>query len=133
ERWLDQDQRLRVLETRLRTEGLCVVRGERHTRWDLEVRAGSLGAARLLMGVEEHLDARQLVRVRWWPAVAPDGPALTLGLAGLALAAAGDPARLAAVVLALGAILSGVRTIGECAAATAMLRDAVGRMRSQEA
>jgi len=39
----------------------------------------------------------------------------------------------AAAVLAVGAILSGVRTLAECAAATATLRDAVGRMRSREA
>jgi len=133
ERWLDQDRRLRVLEARLRTEGVCVVRGERHTRWDLEVRGGALGAARLLMGVEAHPDARQLVRLRWRPAVPLAGPALTLGFAGLALAAAGDQARVPAMVLALAAILMGVRTIAECAAASAMLRETVRGMRIREA
>jgi GT2 family glycosyltransferase len=128
--WLDQDERLRVLEARLRAAGVCVVRGGRHTRWDLEVRAGCLGGARMLMGVEEHPRARQLVRVRWWPTVALSGPVLVLGFVALALGAAMDHAWIAALILGLGAVLAGVRTIGECAAATGMLREMVGRMGS---
>jgi hypothetical protein len=130
---LHQDQRLRALEARLRAEGGWVVRGERHTTWDLEIRAGCLGAARLLMGVEEHAGMRQLVRVRWWPTVPLAGPGLMLGFAALALGAAGDHAWVAAVILGFGAVLSGVRTIEECAAATAMIREAVGRMGSGDA
>src|SRR3989449_7208553 len=67
EHWLDQDQRLRAMETDLRADGVCVLRGGRVARWDLEVRGGFFGAARLLMGVEEHAGGKQLIRVRWWP------------------------------------------------------------------
>src|SRR5207249_1407804 len=68
-RWVDQDHRLQAMEADLRADGVCVLRGERDARWDLEVRGGFLGAARLLMGVEEHAGGKQLVRLRWWPVV----------------------------------------------------------------
>jgi hypothetical protein len=71
--------------------------------------------------------------VRWWPTVPLAGPGLMLGFAALALGAAGDHAWVAAVILGFGAVLSGVRTIEECAAATAMIREAVGRMGSGDA
>src|SRR3989442_609673 len=62
EHWQDQDQRLRAMETHLRADGVCGLRGERDARWDLEVRGGSFGAARLLMGGEGH--ARKPERAR---------------------------------------------------------------------
>src|SRR2546426_6284757 len=34
------------------------LRGGEHDRWDLEVRCGFFGAARLLMGVEDHGDRK---------------------------------------------------------------------------
>src|SRR3989449_803781 len=75
EHWLDQDQRLRAMETDLRTDGVCALRGGRDGRWDLEVRGGSFGAARLLMGVEEHAGGKRSeerrvgkeCRSRWSP------------------------------------------------------------------
>src|SRR5881296_4252747 len=54
ERWQEQEQRLRTMEAGLRADGACVLRGGRHDRWDLEVRGGFFGAARLLLGVEDH-------------------------------------------------------------------------------
>src|SRR3989475_9832823 len=78
EHWQDQDQRLRAMETDLRADGVCVLRGERDARWDLEVRGGSFGAARLLMGVEEHAGGKQLIRMRWWPVMPVAAPLLTL-------------------------------------------------------
>src|SRR5205823_4005900 len=64
ERWEPPDKLLQALEARLRAEGACVLRGEEHDRWDLEVRGGILGAARLLMAAEDHPDGKQLIRVR---------------------------------------------------------------------
>src|SRR5439155_1317487 len=49
----EQDQRLRTLEADLRAEGACVLRGGRHAPWDLGVRGGFFGSARLILAVED--------------------------------------------------------------------------------
>jgi GT2 family glycosyltransferase len=132
ERWVDQDQRLRAMEADVRADGACVLRGGRDARWDLEVRGGFLGAARLLMGVEEHAGGKQLVRMRWWPVVPIVGPMLALVLTTLARGASSDHAWLAAGILGLGALLTAVRTLEQCSAAMATIREAVERLRSGE-
>ena len=132
EHWREQDQRLRTIETDLRADGVCVVRGERDARWDLEVRGGSFGAARLLMGVEEHAGGKQLIRVRWWPIMPAAGPLLALVFAVLAQGAVRDHAWVAAAVLGLGALLSASRAVEQCSAATATIREAVSRLRRSE-
>jgi len=132
ERWLEQDQRLRAMEADLRADGVCVLRGTRDARWDLEVRGGSFGAARLLMGVEDHAGGKQLVRLRSWPVVPAAGPLLTLAFAALTCGAARDHAWVAAVVLGIGALLLAARTLEQCSAATATIREAVGRLRRSE-
>src|SRR5207249_11367721 len=78
EHWQAPDQRLNSIATALRLEGGCVLRGGEHDRWDLEVRCGGLGAARLLMGVDDH-GGGQFVRVRVWPDVAAVVSVLTVG------------------------------------------------------
>lgn len=133
ERWVDQDQRLRAMEADLRADGVCVLRGARDARWDLEVRGGFLGAARVLMGVEEHVGGKQLVRLRWWPVVPIIGPILTLVLTVLARGASMDHAWVAASILGFGALLSAVRTLEQCSAAMATIREAVDRLRRGEA
>ena len=133
EHWLDQDQRLRAMETDLRADGVCVLRGARDARWDLEVRGGFFGAARLLMGVEEHAGGKQLIRVRWWPVIPVAGPLLTLVFALLSRGAVRDHAWVAAAVLGLGAVLSAARAVEQCSAATATIREVVGRLRRSEA
>src|SRR5438309_11364882 len=91
------------METDLRADGVCVLRGARDARWDLEVRGGFFGAARLLMGVEEHAGGKQLIRVRWWPAIPVTGPLLTLVFALLSRGAVRDHAWAAAAVPGPGA------------------------------
>src|SRR5207247_11005831 len=59
EHWLDQDQRLRAMETDLRADGVCVLRGGRDGRWDREGRAGPFGAARRVTGGEEQAAGEQ--------------------------------------------------------------------------
>src|SRR6184192_3416867 len=133
EHWLDQDQRLRAMETDLRADGVCVLRGGRDGRWDLEVRGGSFGAARLLMGVEEHAGGKQLIRVRWWPVMPAAGPLLTLVFAGLTGGALGDQAWVAVSLLGFGALLFAARALEQCSAATATIREIVDRLRRSEA
>src|SRR3989454_209178 len=128
ENWLEQDQRLRAMETDLRTDGVCALRGGRDARWDLEVRGGSFGAGRLLMGVEDHAGGKQLIRVRWWPVVPAAGPLLTVVFGVLTWGAVGDRAWIAAAVLGLGALLAAARAVEQCSAATATIREAVSRL-----
>src|SRR5256886_1676279 len=133
EHWREQDHRLRTMETDLRADGVCVLRGGRDARWDLEVRGGFFGAARLLMGVEEHAGGKQLIRVRWWPVMPVAGPLLTLVFALLSRGAVRDHAWVAAAVLGLGAVLSAARAVEQCSAATATIPGLVGRLRPSEA
>jgi len=133
ERWLEQAHRLLVIETILRAEGACVLRGGRHDRWDLEVRGGVLGAARLLVGVEDHAGGKQLIRLRWWPLVPERGPVLALGFATLSLAALQASAWVAAVVLGCGALLPALHIVEQCMAAMTTIRDGVGRLRRGDA
>jgi O-antigen biosynthesis protein len=67
EHWRDPNERLKSFEADLRKAGVYVRRGGDYDRWDLEVRAGLLGFARLLMAVEDHGAGNQFVRVRLWP------------------------------------------------------------------
>jgi GT2 family glycosyltransferase len=133
ERWLEQDRRLRAMEADLRADGVCALRGDRNARWDLEVRGGSLGAARLLMGTEDHAGGKQLVRLRWWPVVPAAGPLLALAFAALAGGAAIDHAWVAAATLASAALLAAARTVEQCSAAMATTREAVARLRREDA
>jgi GT2 family glycosyltransferase len=128
----EQDQRLRSMEAGLRAEGACVLRGGRHDRWDLEVRGGFFGAARLLLGVEDHPRGCQMLRLRWSPAVPLRGPILTLAFALLTRSALLDRAWVAAAILGVGAAFFAWRTLEQCSAAMTTVRTAVARMRDRE-
>src|SRR3989454_925200 len=127
EHWQAPDQRLNSIAAALQTEGGCVLRGGEHDRWDLEVRCGFLGAARLLMGVEDHRGG-QFVRLRLWPDVPAWGPVLTVGFAALALGAFHDHAWPAAAVLGLMALLLALRTLQQCTAAMATIARGLKRL-----
>ena len=132
ERWQAQEQRLEFLKATLREEAACVLLGGEHDRWDLAVRSGFFGGARLLMGVEDH-GGGQLVRLRWWPYVPAFGPVLTVGFAVLALGALHDDAWPAAAVLGLVALLFAVRTLEQCGAAMATITRGLGRLSDERA
>src|SRR3989454_10523477 len=104
------------------------LRGGEHDRWDLEVRCGFFGAARLLMGVEDH-GGGQFVRLRLWPDVPAWSPILTVGFAALALGAFHDHAWPAAAVLGLGALLLALRTLEQSTAAMATITRGLRRLR----
>ncbi len=132
ERYKAQEQRLDVLKATLREEAACVLLGGEHDRWDLEVRGGFFGAARLLMGVEDH-GGGQLVRLRCWPYIPTRGPVLTVGFAALSLGALHDDAWPAAAVLGLVALLSAVRTLEQCGAAMATITRGLRRLMDERA
>ena len=69
ERWESVAGRLRTVEETLRAAGGIVRRGDAYESWDLELRGGMAGWARIRTCVEEHGGGRQLVRFRVWPGV----------------------------------------------------------------
>jgi len=125
ERGREPRERMLALEARLRETGGAVLRGGAFARFDLEVRAGVLGAARLLMAVEEHAGGQQLVRLRRW--ARPSGLALGLALGAGALAAGAVLAQawVAAAVLGASAAAALWRIASECASAQAAAARAI--------
>ncbi len=99
ERWQSPDVRLRKIEAELQ-EGKCVVeRGGDFARWDLQVRGGGLGSARMRMAVEEHGGGKQLLRFRIWPRCSRAGLGVGALFGALAVTAAVDGTWIGALVL----------------------------------
>jgi GT2 family glycosyltransferase len=123
EHWRSASERLQALEGTLRAQGFATVRGGDFDRWDLEARDGALGVARVLVGIEEHGEGRQLVRVKVWPRFSRTW--LGAGAVMLALAAgalADGSATIAAVLGVSGALLAGRAALGGISATAAVLR-----------
>jgi GT2 family glycosyltransferase len=115
ERWQPTDRWLSMLEAGFRSQSSDVRRGGEYDRWDLQVRGGSLGEARLRVGVEEHGDGRQLVRYRIWPRCSSIGFLLVALFSALTAAAVIDQASYAAVAvgaLGLTVVLTTVQEAG---------------------
>jgi len=110
-----------ALEQALRDGGQVVRGGGPYDRYDLEVRAGALGRARVRLAVEEHGQGRQLVRARVWPHVSLLGLLIACACAAAATVAAGDAAWLATVVLAAAGLAFALWTLRDAGAAVGAL------------
>jgi hypothetical protein len=132
ERWRAPSDRLSLVEEVLRRAGWRVRRGGDFDGWDLEVRSGALGGARLLAATEEHGAGRQLTRLRAWPRLSPGGLAAVAVLAGLAGGAFAEGARMVAVVLASAALAGTWRALWECGTAAAGFASAIGVLERHE-
>jgi hypothetical protein len=121
EEWNSAEARLTAIEEDLVRDGAVTRRGGDFDRWDLEVRGGLLGSARMLMAIEEHGAGKQLLRFRIWPKFW--GLAITLALvfAGLGAGAAYVQSEFAAIALTLIAGLIVSRLLKESAAAQAAI------------
>lgn len=121
ESWQSPQQMLMALEDALTAEGAVVARGGQWDRWDLEVRGGVIGAARLRMLAEEHGRGRQLVRFVLEPIWSTEGLFITPIFLGLALLAIFQQAWAgAAALMALTAVF-GLRGLFECSVALGSL------------
>ncbi len=118
EEWRESTERLQSLESMLRAACAVVRRGSDFDRWDLEVRGGLFGAARMLMA-EEYSAGKQLVRVRTWPKFSSLGVALAVMFAFLASDAALDRAWAAAPLLGAVSVALGAFLYRDCAGASA--------------
>ncbi len=120
------EARVASVEAALQDLNATTQRGSDFDRWDLEVRGGLLGSARVRMVVEEHGAGRQVIRVGLWPRC-------TLGvLIGAALfgvlsgTAAQSGAWAASVMLGAGAVLLILRAMYECSVAMGSALRALG-------
>ena len=110
-----------------------VVHGGEYDRWDLEVQGGLLGAARMLMAVEDHGAGTQLVRFRSWPRFSRVAVVLILLFALLSAEAVQDQAWSAAAILGTITVLLTLRTLDECAGAAAVILRAIKSAEEKEA
>lgn len=105
EEWRSIDAWLRAVDSRLRANGAVGYHGGSFDGWDIEVRGGLLGGARLTATVEEHGGGRQFLRFRVAPHWSGVGAGLLALLGGLAAAAALEGAYVAAGILGPAAAL----------------------------
>lgn len=131
-RSLGVEERLQAFEAALRTHGALPRRGGNFDAWDLEVRGGLLGSARMFVALEYHGDGRQLLRIRSWPRFSASGAVLTLLLATLSVRAGQDSNTAACAILGGMTLLMVSRTLYDCAGATAAFLCAVRKMEREE-
>jgi GT2 family glycosyltransferase len=125
ERWQGTEDRVRAVAQALRADGSVTRSGGDWDRWDLQVRGGILGAAKLRIAVEEHGAGCQLVRVRSWPT--PSGAAVVLGTLAATISVLALLSHAGAVTAALGGVAAALmlRLMYECGAATATIKHAL--------
>ncbi len=117
--------RLRFIEAHQRRQGTVPLRGGQFDRWDLEVRGGLFGSARLALGTEAHGSGRQLLRIRCWPRCSCCAIALTLLVVAAAQHAAWDHAWTAFAALSCGLAVLVLRILHECTFGTGLFLSAV--------
>jgi GT2 family glycosyltransferase len=125
EEWQAPETRLQVVERAIRAEGAVAPRGGDYDRWDLEVRGGLLGAARVLMAIEEHGAGKQLIRFRVWPRCSRLGLILSLLFAAISISAAIHQDRNGWAFTGALSLLLALRAFHECKAAMAVVRRAL--------
>jgi len=128
EHWQAPDLWLEELEDHLRIPGGSVRRGGDFEAWDLELVAGSMGVARLILAAEDHAGGKQYLRIRSWPVV-PRLPIIAFtGSAVLAISAAWAGAGIVGSVLGVAALAASVITLLESGAATAAAARAIRKL-----
>jgi GT2 family glycosyltransferase len=125
QRWRSSSEWITTVEEKLTANRAVSAAGGPFDRWDLEVRSGLFGRARLRSVVEEHGAGRQLVRFRLTPVVSRLTLVVVFLFAAPTLAAGFDDVWLSAAILGAVAAFVLVRATLEVAAAMGALRSAV--------
>ncbi|MGN6170012.1 MAG: glycosyltransferase [Solirubrobacteraceae bacterium] len=132
EHWRSTEERVRAITEALSERGAVVRSGGDWDRWDLHSRGGLLGAARLLVAIEEHGSGRQLMRVRFWPRLAPSAFALIALFGSGAVSALLTGAGTAGVALGALALAVLLRALYESAMGIAAVQRAVSGISATE-
>jgi len=131
ERWRAPEDWLKLLEANLRHKGAVVLRGGDFDHWDLEVRGGLFGAARLRMAVEEHGAGKQFLRFRSWPRCSLPGVILALIFAALSIGAGLDHCWAACTLLGGSSLAAAWRTLQECGSAKSRVLRSLRKLQKQ--
>lgn len=99
--WKAAEARLADIMESLKAGGASYACGGDYDRWDIAVRGGLFGGAKLLMAVEEHGGGAQYVRARVWPTAGTFAMAIAAFTLVLGAAAAAAGGWIAAGVLGL--------------------------------
>ena len=113
------EERLTKWEAALRANGYTLRRGREFDRWDLEVRVGFFGGAKLWALAEDHGAGKQLIRVRIRPTCKFAGWIIFAGLTINALISYFDQLWIPTVVMAAVATLCAIETMREVGTAVA--------------
>ena len=130
EEWIDPLERLRRIDSQLRTHNVSFRRGGDYDRWDFEVHGGFCGWARMLMAVEDHGSGTQYVRMKTWPTWRVPACLPILVLIGIAAAAVWQQAWTVAALFGVAGYLLLTRALNESASAQAAILDAVAAAKS---
>ena len=113
EQWEAPSDTLDKLRTCLSESGRVVIAGGDYDAWDLAIRGGLFGSARLLMATEEHGGGRQMVRFRLWPKWSWFAVLPAILFTGIAIGSATDGAWLVSALSAVPVLLILTRTLSE--------------------
>src|SRR5207245_4734288 len=105
--WHAAQGRLEEVESALKQLAVVVRRGGEFDNWDLEIRSGLLGPARLRMVAEEHGQGRQLVRWRGLPKCSEIGLVVLSTLIAISVGAGTARAWTACATLTMMSLLLG--------------------------
>lgn len=132
EQWRDSHERLQSLEADLKQRRAIVLRGGDYDYWDLQIQDGTFGAVRVRMAIEEHGAGRQLVRFCSWPKCSKAIVILMFVFTVLSAAAAFDQSWIVSFGMGLSVLFLVQLMAQDCAAATAVVLDALRAMEAEE-
>lgn len=118
-------ERLETIAAKLRMDGKLVHYGGDVNRWNLQLRGGMMGSARILLAGGEGSADKQTTRFRIWPVVSVQGLGFILLFAVLAGLASLDHAWIAATVLGAITITLMGRLWLECSRAVSDLLESI--------
>jgi len=124
ERWHDSSDWIARLADAIRETGSVTDSGGAYDRWDLRVRGGLVGGARVLVGVEEHGAGRQYVRVQINPVI-PRAAMILVAVFAMLSTLAWPEAKAVSIGFGAAALVAMITALTQCGWAIARARDGV--------
>ncbi|WP_347272584.1 glycosyltransferase [Leptolyngbya sp. FACHB-17] len=130
--WCSSTDWLSKIKQHLSQQGAVALHGGDFDPWDLEIRGGLTGSARLLIAIEEHGGGKQLIQLRCWSRITPAAIVILVLLASLTVFAAIDRAVVASLILGSLTIGFAVASSWDCASAMASYLTALQQVQTEE-